>query len=80
MYQFKAKDSEFIDYPVYFGNISKCLSVGDLKQTGLNGYVHDFSVNYGSIDVDDILYIHKYLMKKNSIICFDLLNKNLLHY
>ena len=80
MYQFKAKDSQFIDYPVCFRNISKYFSVGDLKQTGLNGYVHDFSFNYGSIDVDDILDIHKYLMKKNNIICLDLLNKYLLHY
>ena len=36
-----------------------------MKETGLNGYVYDFSVDYDAIAVDDILDIHKYLMKKN---------------
>ena len=40
------------------GNISKSFSVYDMKQTGLNRYVYDFSVDYGSIDADDILNIH----------------------
>ena len=35
-----------------------------MKKTGFNGYVHDFSVDYDATDVDDIIYIHKYLMKK----------------
>ena len=34
------------------------------KKTGFNGYVYDFSVDYDAIAVDDILDIHKYLMKK----------------
>ena len=38
------------------------------KKAGLNGYVYDFSVDYDAIAVDDILDIHKYLMKKNSMI------------
>ena len=33
-----------------------------MKQTGLNGYVYDFSVDRRSIDVGDTLDIHKYLM------------------
>ena len=37
------------------------------KKTGLNVYVHDFSVDYDAIAVDDILDIHKYLMKKNNM-------------
>ena len=36
-----------------------------MKKTGLNGYVYDFSADYDAIAVDDILYIYKYLMKKN---------------
>ena len=36
-----------------------------MKNTGLNGYVYDFSVDYGVVAVDDILDIHKYLMNKN---------------
>ena len=39
-----------------------------MKKTGLNGCVHDFSVNYDTIVVDDILDIHKYLMRKNNMI------------
>ena len=35
-----------------------------MKKTGFNGYVYDFSVDYGATDVDDIKNIHKYLMKK----------------
>ena len=38
-----------------------------MKQTGLNGYMYDFLVDYGSGDVDNILDIHKYLMNKNNI-------------
>ena len=38
-----------------------------MKNTGLNGYLYDFSVDYDAIAVDDILDIRKYLMKKNSI-------------
>ena len=34
------------------------------KKTGLNGYVHDFRADYNAAAVDDILDIHKYLMKK----------------
>ena len=50
------------------GNISKDWSVDDMKKKkGFNGYVYDFSVNYDAIDVDDILDIHKYLMKKKDI-------------
>ena len=37
-------------------------------------------VDYSSIDVDNILNIHKYLMKKWVIKCFDLLKKCLLDY
>ena len=37
-----------------------------MKKTGLNGYVYDFSVDYVTIAVDDILDICKYFMKKNN--------------
>ena len=37
-----------------------------MKKTGLNGYVYDFSVDYVTIAVDDILDIRKYFMKKNN--------------
>ena len=38
-----------------------------IKETGLNGSVYDFSASYDAITVDDILDIHKYLMKKNNM-------------
>ena len=38
-----------------------------MKKTGLNGHVYDFSADYDAIAVDDILEIHKYLMKMNNM-------------
>ena len=35
-----------------------------MKKTGFNGYIYHFSVDYDVTDVDDIVDIHKYLMKK----------------
>ena len=50
-----------------------------LKKTGLYGYVYDFSVDYRTIAVDQILNINKYLIEKNNIKrCFGLLKKCLL--
>ena len=47
------------------GNISKDFSVDNIKKTGLYRYVYDFSVDYDTIAVDDLLDIHTYLMKKH---------------
>ena len=63
IYKFKAKGSEIVAITLCLGNISKDWSVDNMKKTGLNGYVHDFSVDYDVTDVDDILDIHKYLQK-----------------
>ena len=68
IYIFKAKNSEIVVGPICLGNISKDWSVDNMKKTGFNGYVYDFSVDYDAIAVDDILDIHKYLMKKNNMI------------
>ena len=68
IYKFKAKDSEIVAIAICPGNISKDYSENNMKKTRLNGYVYDFSVGYDSIAVDDILNIHKYLMKKNNMI------------
>ena len=68
IHKFKAKDSEIVATPLCLGNISKDWSVDNMKDTGLNGYVYDFSVDYDAIAVDDILDIHNYLMKKNYIV------------
>ena len=43
--------------------VSKDWLVGNMKKkNGLNRYVYDFSADYDSIAVADILDIHKYLM------------------
>ena len=61
IYRFKAKDSEIVATLLCLGIISKDFSVDNMKKTGLNGY--DFSVDCNAIAVDNILGIHKYLMK-----------------
>ena len=75
--KFKAKDFEIVAAPLCLGSISKDWSVDNLKRTGFNGYVYDFSIDYDAIAVDDILDIHKYLMQKkyDRIKCLDLLKK-----
>ena len=52
--KFKAKDSKIIATPLCLGNISQDWSVDNMKDTGFNGYVYDFSVDYNATDVDDI--------------------------
>ena len=66
--KFKAKDSEIVPTTLCLWNISKDWSADNIKDTGLNGYIYDFSVSYDAAAVDDIKDIHKYLMKKNNII------------
>ena len=68
IYKFKAKDSQIAATPLCLGNSSKDWSADNMKKTGFNGYVYDFSVDYDATDVDDIKDIHKYLMKKNNIV------------
>ena len=64
--KFKAKDSEIVPVPLCLGNISKNWSVDNMKKTGFNGYVYDFSVDYDATDIVDILKIDKYLMRKKT--------------
>ena len=66
IYKFKAKDSEIAASQLFLGNISKNGTVDNMKKTGLNGFVYDFSADYDAITVDYIL--NKYLMKKNNMI------------
>ena len=64
MYKFKAKDSETKPYPLCLGNISKDITINSMKKTGLNGSVQAFSVDYNAIDTNNILDIHRFLMKQ----------------
>ena len=68
IHKLKAKDSQINAVLLCLGNILEDFSVNNMKKTGLNGYVYDFSVDYDAIAIDDVLDIHKYLTKKNGII------------
>ena len=65
---FKAKDSEILAYSLCLGNISKDWSQDNMKKTGFNGYIYDFSTDYNAVTISDIQNIHQYLMKKNGIV------------
>ena len=54
IYKFKAKDSKIVASPLCLGNISKDWSTDNMKRTGFNGYVYDFSVDYDATTVDNI--------------------------
>ena len=65
IHKLKAKHSEIVATSLCLWNILKDWPADNMKKTGLNGYFHDFSVNYDAIAVAGILDIRKYLMKKN---------------
>ena len=67
IHKFKAKDSEIVATSLCFGNISKDFPIDNMKKTGLNGYVYDFSLDYDAIAADDILDIHNYLITKYDV-------------
>ena len=66
--KFKAKHSEILAYSLCLGSMSKDWSQDNMKKTGFNGYIYDFSTDYNAITVSDIQNIHNYFMKKNGII------------
>ena len=57
--KFKAKDPEIVAGPLCLGNISENWSIDNMKRTGFNGDIYDFSVDCDATDVDDIKDIHK---------------------
>ena len=61
IHKFKANDSKIVPNNLCIGNISKNFQQVTWKET-------DFSIDYDAIDVDDILDIHKYLVRKNDIV------------
>ena len=54
--------------PLCLRNISKDWSTDNMKNTGLNGYVYEFSVDYNdfsTMNLDKAIpFVHKYLMGK----------------
>ena len=67
--KFKAKYSEIVATLLCLGNISKDVSKDNMKKTGFQEYVYDFTVDYDAIAVNDMLDIHKYLIEKHDIKC-----------
>ena len=68
IHKLKAKDSEIVRNNLCLGNVSKDFSASNMRKTGFNCHIYDFSVHYDATNVDGILDIHKYLMRKNDII------------
>ena len=64
---FKAKDSEIVPYPLCLGNVSQDFSPTNTTNTGLFGYIYDFSIDYKAITYDKIHNIHRYMTEKNNI-------------
>ena len=52
--------------PLSSGNISKDFTSINIKKAILNGYVYQFSFDYNINDTSNIIYIHKYFIKKKS--------------
>ena len=44
-------------------DVSKDFSVDNMKNTELFGHVYNISVGYDSVNIDDNLDVHKYLME-----------------
>ena len=65
IYQFKAKDSEIKDYALYLVNISKDFTINIMeKKARLKGIVKFVSVDFNPTGSNDVLDIHRYLMKE----------------
>ena len=56
-------------YPLCLGNISKDFTAINMKKkkTGLNGHAYEWSANYNIIDTNNIINIHKCLIKKHDM-------------
>ena len=63
IYQFKAKNSEIKYYGLFLSNVSKDFTINNMKKTGFLGVLKYVSADFNPIDTDDILDIHKYLIK-----------------
>ena len=66
--KFIAKELEIVAISLCLGNISKDFSVDNMKKTGLNGYVYDFSVDYRTVPTVFISNIDRYLVVKNGML------------
>ena len=69
--KFKAKDSAIVAAPLCLGNISKDWPVNNMKKTGLNEYIYEFSVDYEIFNPPDatktVPFLHNYFIAKCKI-------------
>ena len=49
------------------GSLSKDFTKNEQSEISLNCTLYNFSVDHSSVEKEDILNIHKYLMVKNNI-------------
>ena len=56
--KFKAKDSIIVPNNLCLGNVSKDFSASNIKKTGFNRYIYDFSVDDDIIDIDNVKDIY----------------------
>ena len=54
IYKFTANDPEIVPNNLPLRNV---FSASKMKKTGFNSHIYDFSVDYDSTDVDDVLDI-----------------------
>ena len=54
-------------YFLCLGNASKASTSINMRKTGLNSYVYEFSVEYNIFDIINIINNNKYLRKKHDI-------------
>ena len=66
LYKFKAQDN-IGWYKFCLGNVSKDFMKNELSEISLNCVVYDFLVDHISVEKEDILNIHEYLMVKSNI-------------
>ena len=65
IHKFKAKEIKAT--LLCLGSFFKYFSVDNMKKAAFHENVYDFSVDCDTTAVDDVLDIHKYLMKKNNM-------------
>ena len=76
IYKCKVENSKINEAPLILVNALKNFAVDNMETTRLHRHFYDFSIHYDSIDIADILDIHKNLMKKHNINqCLDLFKK-----
>ena len=66
--KFQVKDPKIVATPLYLVNISKDFSEGKIKRQAYMDMSMILFVDHNAIAIDDILDIHKNLMKKNGIV------------